>query len=266
MMAAMSRGPALAMGQLTFPLNRLSNTVGRRDRITNQVPEVDLAALDQERGVSRKHAELSWTGGGMSLRDVGSTNGTTVNGEALPLQVDRPLADGDRISFGGLELVYVADSEWPEGVTAEWPEPEPEPAAAAEAAGVYAPEQTMIQPPAQETVIFAPPPEAPVDSQVAPEAPVEIEAVPLAPEATPWEPPSVRISEAPRPEPVVAPAGAEVAIPWTPCSNHPHLPAIGLCPGCLEPFCQDCLPDRGEAPMACNRCYGIQQRLGGAVR
>jgi hypothetical protein len=49
------------------------------------------------------------------------------------------------------------------------------------------------------------------------------------------------------------------------CSNHPHLPAIGLCPGCLEPFCVDCLPDRGDAPLACNRCAGISFRLSGAA-
>jgi hypothetical protein len=49
------------------------------------------------------------------------------------------------------------------------------------------------------------------------------------------------------------------------CSNHPHLPAIGVCPGCLESFCVDCLPEREDGLMVCNRCAGISYRLG-AVR
>ncbi|HEV3231915.1 MAG TPA: FHA domain-containing protein [Candidatus Dormibacteraeota bacterium] len=298
-------GPALAIGQLLLPVSRLINTVGRKDRITNQVPDLDLATLDQERGVSRKHAELTYADGRIRVRDVGSTNGTTVNDEPLALQVDRVLSDGDRVSFGGLEMVFVAQAEWPEGLVAEWPDPaaEPEPAPlAAEETSIFSAEETMIHAPsAEETSVFAPgaattpgwpaaapasdagthlehPAEAdgpdgapggptaevPAAGDLSPAAPGEAAAAAESdPSARAWEPPSVRIApEAPAGRPSAA---AESSAVWTPCSNHPHLPAVGLCPGCLEAFCQDCLPDRGDAPMACNRCFGIQQRLGASV-
>jgi pSer/pThr/pTyr-binding forkhead associated (FHA) protein len=55
--------------------------------------------------VSRRHAELSrdhderWT-----VVDLGSTNGTEVNGRRISRRT--PLADGDRIAIGGTELVF----------------------------------------------------------------------------------------------------------------------------------------------------------------
>src|SRR3979411_844947 len=97
----MANGPALVLGQDVFPLNKVTNSIGRKDRITNMVPDVDLATIDDERAVSRKHAEAGYQSGKILLRDVGSTNGTTVNGESLQLQVERELADGDRVSLGG---------------------------------------------------------------------------------------------------------------------------------------------------------------------
>jgi CHAT domain/FHA domain/TIR domain len=52
-------------------------------------------------GVSRHHAELSWDGTRLLLRDLGSTNGTTVNGQAV---VDwYELSDGDMVRFGSTE-------------------------------------------------------------------------------------------------------------------------------------------------------------------
>ena len=231
---AIATGPSLVFGQLTFPLNKITNSVGRKDRITNMVPDVDLGTLDQERSVSRRHAELGYDHGTIVLRDVGSTNGTTVNDERLAHQVDRPLRDGDHVGFGGVEMTFAAEVEWPEGVEPEWPPEVPE----------AAPEETMIARPADfassETAIFAPgslpvPAEVPEAALAAPE-----ETAPVAPEA---------LYEAPV---------------YVSCSNHPHLPAIGVCPGCLEAFCVDCLPEREDGLMVCNRCAGISYRLGAA--
>jgi CheY-like chemotaxis protein len=47
--------------------------------------------------VSRRHCELSLRGGRVWAEDLGSRNGTSVNGE--PLQGARPLADGDRLEL-----------------------------------------------------------------------------------------------------------------------------------------------------------------------
>ncbi len=53
--------------------------------------------------VSRRHLELSATGGGYELRDLGSGNGTLLNGQ--PVQV-APLRSGDTITIGQSVLMF----------------------------------------------------------------------------------------------------------------------------------------------------------------
>jgi len=114
------RGPGLVTGAVVMAASRLMNTIGRRDPSGGWEPVLDLTLLDHDRTVSRHHAELLYRNGGMWLRDHGSSNGTFVNGERLAPGVDRALADGDLVSFGGLGLLFRAAIEWPRGVTAEW--------------------------------------------------------------------------------------------------------------------------------------------------
>ncbi len=53
--------------------------------------------------VSRRHAELHRDSDGFTLVDLGSTNGTQVNGR----KIDRvPLQNGDRITLGQTELRF----------------------------------------------------------------------------------------------------------------------------------------------------------------
>ncbi|MEU4693825.1 FHA domain-containing protein [Actinoplanes sp. NPDC023714] len=56
------------------------------------------------RRVSRLHAVLERFPSGWSIRDLGSTNGTTVNG--VPLRHARPLHDGDRIDVGPARVLF----------------------------------------------------------------------------------------------------------------------------------------------------------------
>jgi pSer/pThr/pTyr-binding forkhead associated (FHA) protein len=56
---------------------------------------VDVAFDDAE--MSRQHAAVEFTGGGFRLCDLGSTNGTVVNGTLVRA---RELAHGDRIELG----------------------------------------------------------------------------------------------------------------------------------------------------------------------
>ncbi len=58
--------------------------------------------LDDSR-VSRQHAEIFLRGSEWYLRDLGSTNGTYVNGYGIR---ERALESGDRVSLGGVELVF----------------------------------------------------------------------------------------------------------------------------------------------------------------
>jgi pSer/pThr/pTyr-binding forkhead associated (FHA) protein len=56
--------------------------------------------------VSRYHAQIAVSGAQARLKDLGSSNGTRLNGEVLAAEV--VLKDGDRIGIGGLELVFKA--------------------------------------------------------------------------------------------------------------------------------------------------------------
>ena len=57
-------------------------------------------------GVSRRHAELNLEDGKVTIVDLQSTNGTTVNGRPIDKAL---LHDGDRLSLGGSALVFRQD-------------------------------------------------------------------------------------------------------------------------------------------------------------
>ncbi|MCA9568371.1 MAG: FHA domain-containing protein [Myxococcales bacterium] len=56
-----------------------------------------------DRKVSGEHATLAWDGSAWTLRDLGSRNGTFVDGERLDAGASRQLDVGQRLSFGGPE-------------------------------------------------------------------------------------------------------------------------------------------------------------------
>jgi len=84
-----------------------SITIGRRDPVTGIQPSVDLTGLDQERSVSRRHAKLERRERRLYLvEDLGTTNGTFLNGKRIapgePVEVNA----GDLLRFGLVELTY----------------------------------------------------------------------------------------------------------------------------------------------------------------
>jgi hypothetical protein len=81
--------------------------VGRRDPVTGIQPKVDLTGFDQERSVSRRHAKLVRRSGQLYLvEDLGTTNGTFVNGERIAPGEPIEVRDGDLLRFGLVELRY----------------------------------------------------------------------------------------------------------------------------------------------------------------
>jgi pSer/pThr/pTyr-binding forkhead associated (FHA) protein/outer membrane protein assembly factor BamB len=78
-------------GQILEFKDKKTLTVGRD-------PECDLQLDDLD--VSRRHAEFSVTAQGVLLKDLGSTNGTRVNGEKI---TERMLQNGDEISLGAVK-------------------------------------------------------------------------------------------------------------------------------------------------------------------
>ncbi len=78
----------------TFRLGKDVVTLGR-------LPESDVVISDP--AASRQHARIRHGGEGYTLTDLGSTNGTLVNGEAVQ---ERRLEDGDRIEIGETLLEF----------------------------------------------------------------------------------------------------------------------------------------------------------------
>ncbi len=68
----------------------------------------DNALVLSDATVSSRHARLSWEGGALQLADVGSTNGTWVNGARLAPHAPRRLSVGDRVRFGQLDFTVRA--------------------------------------------------------------------------------------------------------------------------------------------------------------
>jgi hypothetical protein len=78
----------------TFRLGRGTTTIGRQSG--NEVEVTDPAA-------SRRHAQIHEEGGRYTITDLGSTNGTQLNGEVIQ---SRTLQNGDRITIGTTVLEF----------------------------------------------------------------------------------------------------------------------------------------------------------------
>ena len=77
--------------------------LGRSDPIQNIFPEVDLTDdLALEFGVSREHARIFGRGRAIMVEDMGSTNGTLLNGKRLDPYMPEPLKHGDQLQLGKL--------------------------------------------------------------------------------------------------------------------------------------------------------------------
>ena len=87
---------------LRFPLRQGTQVVGR-------TRETDITIVDA--AISRRHAEVCLDGERVVLKDLGSLNGTFVNGS--PLTGEIPLSPGDQIRFGQVNLVLVGENERP---------------------------------------------------------------------------------------------------------------------------------------------------------
>lgn len=63
----------------------------------------DCDVMLEDKGASRRHAQIRRMSDGFSLIDLGSTNGTLLNGKSVQSQV---LRDGDRITIGATQIDF----------------------------------------------------------------------------------------------------------------------------------------------------------------
>ncbi|MEV6558715.1 FHA domain-containing protein [Nocardia sp. NPDC051756] len=87
--------------------------IGKRSVSQGLTPDIDLGIAPADVGVSRMHATIHIEDDSLTVTDLGSTNGTSVNGsdELIPAKVPVPLRSGDRIHLGGWTTIVFAIDE-----------------------------------------------------------------------------------------------------------------------------------------------------------
>jgi hypothetical protein len=99
----MKEGPGgTGAGSLVLP-NGERIVLGEHTLSIGRLPECDVVIPDSR--VSRRHAEIRPTVDGFVFVDLGSTNGSKVNGER---SAQRELRDGDELLFGNTRIVFQA--------------------------------------------------------------------------------------------------------------------------------------------------------------
>ena len=84
--------------------------LGRLDAAQGIFPELDLSPDGgMEAGVSRRHAKIYHLTGRFFVEDLGSANGTFVNGRRLVPYLPHPLQAGDELRIGRLKMVVEFD-------------------------------------------------------------------------------------------------------------------------------------------------------------
>lgn len=82
-----------------FPLDKPSCILGRRQDCDLQIPLL---------GISRQHCQLSVEGGKITVKDLGSSNGTFVNGKRI---TEQELTAGDRLQVGLVMFTVQVDGQ-----------------------------------------------------------------------------------------------------------------------------------------------------------
>lgn len=87
--------PQLRIEGTVIALGSEVTTIGRNDDSHIQIADIS---------VSWNHAQIMLVGEDFHIRDLGSTNGTRINGERV---VEAKLKPGDKVTFGKIEAVYL---------------------------------------------------------------------------------------------------------------------------------------------------------------
>lgn len=90
--------------QIEFPLTK-EITFGRLDAASATFPDIDLTQdKGLEKGVSRRHAKVTRKGNELFIEDLGSVNGTFLNGRRLTPYLPHVLKDNDEIRLSRITI------------------------------------------------------------------------------------------------------------------------------------------------------------------
>jgi len=80
-------------------------TLGRSVTGQSILPDVDLSPFDAfSQGVSRMHVSLRIMNGDVYVTDLGSSNGTKINGQKIVSHVEYSISHGDLVTLGRLKV------------------------------------------------------------------------------------------------------------------------------------------------------------------
>ncbi len=90
-----------------YPVIKDEVLLGRYDSVTGHRPEVDLTDEDSNRNVSRRHARLLLKDGVYHVaEEIGTMNGTFINGKKIPTGVLTPIVDGDELLLCRVTIIF----------------------------------------------------------------------------------------------------------------------------------------------------------------
>jgi hypothetical protein len=92
-------------GKLIPVTDKTEFTVGRASEGQPITPDVDLGEFNAfDYGVSRLHIVVRLTGEKLTIMDLGSSNGTFINGVRIPINLEQPVSSGDIVSLGKFRI------------------------------------------------------------------------------------------------------------------------------------------------------------------
>lgn len=98
----------LENGEIIPISDRTDFTLGRVSESQPIMPDVDLTSYKAyDNGVSRLHAVIRRNPVGAMIMDLGSANGTYINGVRIQPNVEQPLHHGDLVAFGKLKMQII---------------------------------------------------------------------------------------------------------------------------------------------------------------
>lgn len=90
-----------------YPVYKDEVLLGRYDSVTGHRPEIDLTEEDDNRNISRRHARLLYKENTYYMaEEIGTMNGTYINGTRIPTGVLTPIHDGDELILCRVPVIF----------------------------------------------------------------------------------------------------------------------------------------------------------------
>ena len=120
------RDAIIQLGQRAFELRRVGGRLGQtsiatgRAQVVGRTADADLVLPYPV--VSSRHLEVRSNGGMLAVRDLGSSNGSFIDGRRLPENQWTPLLLGQSLSLGSFRVPPATLTDWTESLEEEAPE------------------------------------------------------------------------------------------------------------------------------------------------